>query len=267
MNKIFKKAFIASFCLIILSACQPQKYAKEASIMKYGCPQYNSIREKEGIVVSYDSRNKNTNWSYEYLTKENLKGTASRSQFTEDDSIPPEHRVKLSDYKGSGLDRGHMAAAGNHLHSQAAMNASFSLSNITPQFPNFNRKIWKKVETTVRKLLSRRDIQALHVITGSLYLPENTLDGKYVRYKVIGKKNVAVPTHIFKAILAEKEAQQFESYALLVPNKEEVSAENLQQYAVSIEEIENLSGLLLFREADQNGKIAKIDRKKISIPR
>jgi len=37
------------------------------------------------------------------------------------------------DYKGSGYDRGHMAAAGNHRHSQAAMDQTFVLSNISPQ--------------------------------------------------------------------------------------------------------------------------------------
>lgn len=39
----------------------------------------------------------------------------------------------------------------------------------------------------------------LYVCTGPLYLPKLESDGAlYVKYKVIGRNNVAVPTHFFK---------------------------------------------------------------------
>lgn len=43
------------------------------------------------------------------------------------------HRATNADYKGSGFDRGHLAAAGNHKWSQKAMEDTFYLSNVAPQ--------------------------------------------------------------------------------------------------------------------------------------
>ena len=39
----------------------------------------------------------------------------------------------------------------------------------------------------------------VYVVTGPLYLPRQEPDGKlYVKYQVIGKNQVSVPTHFFK---------------------------------------------------------------------
>ena len=42
-------------------------------------------------------------------------------------------RGALEDYRGSGFDRGHMAAAGNYPTDQAAMCGTFMLTNMVPQ--------------------------------------------------------------------------------------------------------------------------------------
>lgn len=51
----------------------------------------------------------------------------------EDRELSPRFRAKLTDYRGSGFDRGHMAPASNHKESQEGMNQTFQLSNISPQ--------------------------------------------------------------------------------------------------------------------------------------
>lgn len=43
------------------------------------------------------------------------------------------YRSDNTDYKGSGFDRGHLAAAGNHRLSQNQVNQTFILSNMAPQ--------------------------------------------------------------------------------------------------------------------------------------
>lgn len=43
------------------------------------------------------------------------------------------HRATNADYRGSGFDRGHLAAAANHKWSQKAMADTFYLSNVAPQ--------------------------------------------------------------------------------------------------------------------------------------
>lgn len=45
-------------------------------------------------------------------------------------------------------------------------------------------------------------------------------DGKmYVKYQVIGKNNVAVPTHFFKVVVMENEDNDFEMEAYVMPNR------------------------------------------------
>jgi endonuclease G len=57
----------------------------------------------------------------------------SKSNFVSDNSIHLFFRAANGDFKNSGYDRGHLAAAANHRHSQKAMDQTFILSNISPQ--------------------------------------------------------------------------------------------------------------------------------------
>lgn len=75
------------------------------------------------------------------------------------------------DYKRSGYDRGHMAAAGNHKVEQKHMEQTFFLSNMAPQVgAGFNRDTWNRLEKHVRKLTNI--YQDVYVCTGPLYLPK-----------------------------------------------------------------------------------------------
>lgn len=105
-------------------------------IMKFGFPSLDNLRVYDDFVLSYDRRNRNAHWVFEHLTpdKLNLKDVdRSKSQFFSDPVVHEKFRSDLSDYKNSGFDRGHLAAAGNHRHNQKAMDQTFTLSNISPQ--------------------------------------------------------------------------------------------------------------------------------------
>jgi endonuclease G len=80
-------------------------------------------------------------------------------------------RSENADYKGSGYDRGHLAAAGNHKVEQKHMEQTFFLSNMAPQVGvGFNRDSWNRLEKHVRKLTNvYKDV---YVCTGPLYLPK-----------------------------------------------------------------------------------------------
>ncbi len=106
-------------------------------IMKHGFPGLDNIKTFDDYVLSYDKRNRTANWVFEHLTKENVKKIQGIERdtcnFTEDLSIHPYFRSTNRDYKGSGYDRGHLAAAGNHRQSQKSMEQTFHLSNMSPQ--------------------------------------------------------------------------------------------------------------------------------------
>ena len=79
-------------------------------------------------------------------------------------------RADNSDYKGSGYDRGHMAAAGNHKSNQKFIEQTFYLSNMAPQVgAGFNRNSWNRLEKYVRKLT--KVYRNIYCCTGPLYLP------------------------------------------------------------------------------------------------
>ena len=50
-----------------------------------------------------------------------------------------QYQASDDDYKGSGFDRGHMAAAANHERNQQEMDETFYYSNIAPQNGSNNR--------------------------------------------------------------------------------------------------------------------------------
>lgn len=116
---------------------QPGQVAvnRSTAVMKYGFPSLSNIKSRESYVTSYDPRNRTAAWVIEQLNAETVTGTSDRKfcDFKEDDSVHVYHRSSNADYKGSGFDRGHLAAAANHKWSQKAMDETFYLSNVSPQ--------------------------------------------------------------------------------------------------------------------------------------
>lgn len=232
---------------------QPQvsfdKNQRVIQIMRHGWPSSDTIRTYENYVLSYDRRHKTANWVFEHLTPEliNTKNVdRSRSDFFEDNSMHPYFRASLQDYVGSGFDRGHLAPAGNHRLSQKAMDETFVLSNISPQVGRgFNRDAWNYLEQYVRYRGVRS--KNVWVCTGPLYLPRNESDGKqYVKYQVIGKNAVAVPTHFFKVLLIENKDGSLDLESYVMPNSVIDSNIPLRGFQVPVDSIERSAGFLIF---------------------
>lgn len=202
--------------------------------------------DREGYCLSYDACHRNPHWIYEHLTAENMAGDADRlqSDFKEDDHIPKHLRATPIDYRGQGFDRGHLAPAANHRSTQSAMADTFYMTNICPQSPQLNRGYWSKLEKHVRNLTETN--QAVYVVTGPLYLPKTETDGKrYVKYQVIGRNDVAVPTHFFKVITVEDWQGNRNTQAYILPNDVIAANTDLQTFKTKPEKVEKLAGLIL----------------------
>ncbi|XP_061585591.1 endonuclease G, mitochondrial isoform X2 [Cololabis saira] len=216
------------------------------AVMKYGFPSMANIKTRESYVTSYDPRTRTASWVIERLSPASLTGSSDRkfSEFKEDDSVHMFHRATNGDYRGSGFDRGHLAAAANHKWSQKAMDDTFYLSNVAPQNPHLNQNTWNNLEKLCRSLTKR--YLNVYVCTGPLYLPRQEADGKlYVRYQVIGKNHVAVPTHFFKVLILEQaEGRGVELRSYVLPNQPVDDKVPLENFLVPIETIERASGLL-----------------------
>ena len=191
------------------------------------------ITRHTGYSLLYDEDYEQPLWVAYHLTQEELYGTSSRKDnFRSDPSITSESAT-LSDYKGSGYDRGHLIPAADLSWSEEAMSGSFYLSNMSPQEPDFNRGIWSSLEATVRNFADTE--REIYVVTGPILT-----DGPY---ETIGKSKVAVPKHYYKVILDYAEPD-FKAIGFVLPNKG--SSERLESFATTVNEVEQLTNLDFF---------------------
>ncbi|EDV25624.1 uncharacterized protein TRIADDRAFT_55918 [Trichoplax adhaerens] len=230
--------------------------AKE--IMKFGFPSCENLKFREDYVLSYNRVHRTANWVIEHLTADKVfqrDFKRKSSMFKEDTSVPVLFRSTKKDYRNSGFDRGHLAPAGDHGYSLKALKDTFYLSNMSPQVGvGFNRDIWKRLEEYTRN--QTRVYTDIYVITGPLYLPKESAekDGKrYVKYQVIGKNDVSVPTHFFKIIVGDnrkkKSNAQLQLQVFQMPNEKISKGTPLDEYKTSLKSVEKASGLLFLDKA------------------
>jgi endonuclease G len=241
-------------------AIQIESQENSSRHLKLGKPQAIYEFSRDGYALAEDARLKLPVWVQYELRLEDLKdGVERNTKFVADPSIPAGSRAEVSDYKGSGFDQGHMAPAADMARSQQVMDDCFLLSNIAPQVGvGFNRQIWKKLEDNVRGWVKERG--TLTIIIG----PAFAVEGNKVSYQVIGNDFVAVPTHFFKIIVDANNKDNITALAFLMPNKD-LRGHDLNEYLVSIDEIEQLTGLnfLSALSLDQQEKIES--KKAVSI--
>jgi endonuclease G len=206
--------------------------------LRLGKPQAVYERVRQGYVLAQDSSLKIPLWVQYEIAPEELDGPEERTEnFQPDTTIPYGYRSELSDYSGSGFDRGHMAPAGDMKRNRQAMAESFLLSNISPQVEiGFNRHIWKNLESAVRGWVRQRG--PLVIITGPVFAVNNNR----VTYQVIGANHVAVPTHFFKIVVDAKDIENVEALAFMLPN-ETLSERTFDEFLAPIDDIERATGL------------------------
>ena len=196
----------------------------------------NDVIDYFGYSVSYNKERKIPNWvSYELLASE-TDGPYSRQgkNFRQDSSLNLP-QAEDYDYRNSGWSRGHMAPAGDFKWSDEAMWETFYYTNCCPQNQSLNAGQWNTLEKKVRDWAII--FGSVKVVTGPLVW-ENS-------YGTIGKNNVVVPDAFFKAVLAGEQSIAFVMY-----NKPE--NENMQKCAMSVDQLEEISGIDFFAELDDN---------------
>ena len=155
-------------------------------------------------------------------------------KFFGDARLPRAERAELTDYKGSGYARGHMAPAGD-MPTPAAMAQSFSLANMVPQSMKQNSGPWAKIEKDTRHYASRAKGDVF-VITGPVF---------DVSSGTIGANKVRVPSHLFKLVY---DAQTGRAWAHWQQNADSTKAGP----PISYGELVKRTGVNFLPEAPQN---------------
>jgi endonuclease G len=187
-----------------------------------------------GYRLCYNEKHEQPAWvAYEITAGELVKRVGRTDNFRPDFSVIT-GSAQLSDYKGSGYDRGHLAPAADLAWSGQSMGASFLMSNMSPQSPSFNRGIWKQLEGLVREWTSENGV--VHVVTGPVLEPG---------LSHIGSNNVSVPNYYYKVILDYQEPE-IKAIGFILPNAK--GTQPLSRYAVPVDEVEHTTGIDFYPE-------------------
>ena len=160
-----------------------------------------------GYSFSYNEVHEQASWVAYELTDEKIRGTEKRKNNFRADPYVKTSSASLSDYKGSGYDRGHLAPAADMKWSTTAMSESFFMSNMSPQWPGFNRGIWKKLESKIRDWAKYN--KRIYIVTAGILD-----DGLYT----IGTNSVSIPNYYYKVILDYTEPE-LKAIGFILPNK------------------------------------------------
>ncbi len=152
--------------------------------------------------------------------------------------------ITPSDYTNSGYDRGHMAP--NHaialLYGKEAQQETFLMTNITPQKPSLNQKLWQHLEAIELETFAPK-FKELWVYTGPLF------DAKTVRLK--SSHWVEIPDAFYKIYIGITHNGEIRTLAFIIPQNAK-SHERLEKYVVSIDDVEYSSGFDFLHQLDDD---------------
>jgi len=212
--------------------------------LRYGCPVADQILSNRFFTVGYSYYFRQAKWTLEIVNPgtENLTDVERMDNFRTDFRVPKCFRADLSDYTGSGFDRGHLVPSANKNDLQIQNSETFLLSNMSPQAPAFNRDIWRKLETKVRNLDNKSSILETYVATGPIFDFSHKIE-------MIGKNDnngisIPVPSHFFKCILTEGKNGKLKMWAFEMQNSH--LDKEIKHYRVTTSYIEQRAGILLW---------------------
>lgn len=220
----------------------------------------NYLMEKKQFSLSYNSKTLCPNWVGWHLSKKDLGEVDRGNDFRADSDLPDEwYAVKKTDYKYNlyGYDRGHICPSADRTSSKEDNSITFLMTNMVPQSPDNNRKIWMHFENFERSLVQKG--YELYIFAGPYGTGGTGAKGYFEEIPVIVKSGeiakINVPAFTWKVLIAIPEGtddinritEETVSIAINVPNQMEITKNgDWEQYICSINEIENLTGYDFF---------------------
>ncbi len=166
---------------------------------------------------------------FRYNAQRDSGNEERKENFSFDPSVSKECQQLSTKAYGNNYDRGHQVPA-NHLdHSATAIAQSNYMTNILPQAAGMNRGAWLLTEEIIE---CYRDKEELLVLGGVIW-GNNTKDDYFVK-----SHGVRTPDAFWKVVLRGKD----QVIAWIVPNSQSATKAKLDQYLVSVADIEQQTG-------------------------
>jgi endonuclease G len=183
--------------------------SKKAMDICYSC----SLKEPKAVVYQINGKL----ISNHHYSRKGLR-------FKPDYSLPPKCRSYSQDYSHTGYDRGHNCPNAVFNYNKTLQKETFLMSNIAPQRPQLNRRLWAKIEKFTR-------IQAIK------YKKISVITGNCGTLGTLGKKkhNVNIPKWWYKIIFLPNG----KIVSFLAPNSNVIGRDKAKKYLTDIKHIEN----------------------------
>ena len=206
---------------------------------------------KRQYVISYNGSRKTPNWSAWELNTSWMGSTARQDTFRTDSTLPASiPQAALSDYSGSGFDRGHMCPSADRNLNVTDNSNTFYLTNMLPQAPNNNQGPWEKLEEYERTLATSG--KELFIMSGPIYSGTVATIGN----------GVAVPTSTWKVITVLNSVGQGAAnvttstrvIAVVMPNSDSKISRTADwhTFRVTTRSIEQATGLNIMSDVTQS---------------
>ena len=204
---------------------------------RYGIPPADQLLFNREYIIGYSYLFRQPRWALQLIDPENQVANVDRlDSFRADMRIPDQFQSELSDYRGSGFNRGHLVPSADRRETAIKNSETFLLSNMSPQEPRFNRQIWRVLEEKVRDLA--KEFVEVYAISGPYFEVGETI-------QTIGDHGeVVVPHGYFKSVLAENVRGQMTIWSFMLPN--EGTDRPISDFLVKTTDIEVRTGLPLW---------------------
>ena len=210
------------------------------------------------MAIEWNAAKKHAQWvafAFDNITAWD-KNIGRTDAWAADLELPESMRTDNSYHASDGFDRGHLCASEDRQYSKEANEQTFLYSNMSPQLNAFNGGFWMKLEARVQSWgysVSSGVYTDVYVAKGGTLndLAANLVGADNVSTTAEGYtiKGLACPKYYYMAILAEKDGA-YQAIAFLVPHDgtlpKNPTAANLQQYVVSVDQLEEKTQLDFF---------------------
>ncbi|MGR8998864.1 MAG: DNA/RNA non-specific endonuclease [Gammaproteobacteria bacterium] len=198
------------------------KITKQGNVLKL---------EYKGFTLWLDCKKRGA-VKFQYSVRHDTGNEPEAKNFMLDPSVPKEcQQTSTADY-GHGYDRGRLVPA-NHLdYSSEAIKQSNYMTNILPQALQMEKSAWLLTEEIIE---CYRDIDKILVIGGVIW-GDNPADDYFIH-----SHGVKTPDAFWKVVI-RGEGQDEQAIAWVVPNSKDATQKHLDNYLVSLGELEIITG-------------------------
>lgn len=208
--------------------------------------------------AEFDCNLRATRWiAYRWDIDNTVDNNVGRTEdWAEDTQIAAEYRVTLEQHRSNGYDRGHMLASEDRQNSKEANRQTFLMTNMHPQFHDFNGTnrgkefVWYNLENRVRKFYQGWTRKANAQDT--IYAVKGGTIDRQDQILEVTPKGLIVPRYFFMAFLYKNTQASQGGYKALAfwvehTNGTDTTTGNaLAKYIISIDELERLTGIDFF---------------------